>query len=348
MAVDVKIQKNFGAFQLDVQFQSRSRRIGILGGSGCGKSLTLKSIAGIETPNQGKIVINGRVMFDSKEKKNLSPQERRIGYLFQDYALFPTMTVEKNIGIGLKCGKEEKKGKVQEMIKRFRLEGLEHRLPGELSGGQKQRTALARIMIYEPDMILLDEPFSALDVYLKDKMQRECMEFLKDYSGTVILVSHSRDEIYRFSEEALVMADGSLVVQKPTKDLFDHPEKIEAAKLTGCKNIAELERVNGKCRIPKWGVDIQMPEVKEGKGVCAVGIRAHEFELEKPEGAFLVFPVLDPKITEDMFEYTISFFASKTGTERIDWKISKYQWNLKENVLPQEIYLRKNKLLLLR
>lgn len=348
MSIEIRMKKNLGTFQLDMDIRSNSRRIGILGASGCGKSLTLKSIAGIEIPDRGRIVMNGKVLYDSEHRVNVSPQERRVGYLFQNYALFPSMTVEKNIGIGLRCGKMEKKEKVREIMKRFHLEGLETRLPSELSGGQQQRTALARIMIYEPDVILLDEPFSALDVYLKDKMQRECMEFLKDYTGTVILVSHSRDEIYRFSDEAVVMDAGKVVIQKPTKALFRAPEKIKAARLTGCKNIAGVKKEGFVWKIPDWGMNVEFREERIVPEVCAVGIRAHEFELERPtDEPYLTFPVLKPQITEDMFEYTIRFSASEGGKERIDWKISKYQWNPEQTKVPEKIYLREKNLLLL-
>ena len=170
--------------------------------------MTLKSIAGIELPDSGRIEISGRVFFDKEKKVNLKPQKRNVGYLFQNYALFPTMTVAQNIAAGLKGNKAENEKRVQEMIRKFRLQGLEKHLPGQLSGGQQQRVALARIMAYEPDVILLDEPFSALDMYLKDRLQRELSEMLEDYPGTVILVSHNRDEVYRFCEDLAVIDKG--------------------------------------------------------------------------------------------------------------------------------------------
>ena len=160
--------------------------------------MTLKSIAGIISPDAGTIRIGEQIVFDSGKKINVKPQNRRAGYLFQNYALFPNMTVEQNIAAGLSGSREEKRKRVREMVGKFQLDGLERRLPGELSGGQQQRTALARIMAYKPEIILLDEPFSALDIYLKDNLQREMENMLKDYEGTVILVSHDRDEVYRF------------------------------------------------------------------------------------------------------------------------------------------------------
>ena len=348
MAIEVRIHREFDDFKLDVQFQSGSRRIGILGASGCGKSLTLKSIAGIERPETGKIESAGKVFFDSAKKIWMPPQERNVGYLFQNYALFPTMTVEKNIGIALRCGKKEKEKKVRDMIDRFSLQGLQKKLPGQLSGGQQQRTALARIMIYEPDMILLDEPFSALDSYLKEQTQRECLELLQDYPGTVILVSHSRDEIYRFSEEVLVMDGGKAVIQKTVKELFEHPQKVAAAKLTGCKNIEEIVWKDGKhLYVPGW--DMVIPAGMGNVGDAqAIGIRAHEFTTERTESdGELVFPVYKPEVKEDLFEYHVQFFTSERAKTPVVWKVSKKLWDVGEKGVPKWLHLKREHILFL-
>ena len=348
MAIEVRIHREFDDFKLDVQFQSESRRIGILGASGCGKSLTLKSIAGIERPETGKIESAGKVFFDSAKKIWMPPQERNVGYLFQNYALFPTITVEKNIGIALRCGKKEKEKKVRDMIDRFSLQGLEKKLPGQLSGGQQQRTALARIMIYEPDMILLDEPFSALDSYLKEQTQRECLELLQDYPGTVILVSHSRDEIYRFSEEVLVMDGGKAVIQKTVKELFEHPQKVAAAKLTGCKNIEEIVWKDGKhLYVPGWDMVIPAGMGNVG-GAQAIGIRAHEFTTERTESdGELVFPVYKPEVKEDLFEYHVQFFTSERAKTPVVWKVSKKLWDVGEKGVPKWLHLKREHILVL-
>lgn len=348
MAIEVRIHREFDDFKLDVQFQSESRRIGILGASGCGKSLTLKSIAGIERPETGKIESAGKVFFDSAKKIWMPPQERNVGYLFQNYALFPTMTVEKNIGIALRCGKKEKEKKVRDMIERFSLQGLEKKLPGQLSGGQQQRTALARIMIYEPDMILLDEPFSALDSYLKEQTQRECLELLQDYPGTVILVSHSRDEIYRFSEEVLVIDGGKAVIKKTVKELFEHPQKVAAAKLTGCKNIEEIVWKDGKhLYVPGW--DMVIPAGMGNIGDAqAIGIRAHEFTTERTESdGELVFPVYKPEVKEDLFEYHVQFFTSERAKTPVVWKVSKKLWDVGEKGVPKWLHLKREHILFL-
>ena len=348
MAIEVRIHREFDDFKLDVQFQSESRRIGILGASGCGKSLTLKSIAGIERPETGKIESAGKVFFDSAKKIWMPPQERNVGYLFQNYALFPTMTVEKNIGIALRCGKKEKEKKVRDMIDRFSLQGLEKKLPGQLSGGQQQRTALARIMIYEPDMILLDEPFSALDSYLKEQTQRECLELLQDYPGTVILVSHSRDEIYRFSEEVLVMDGGKAIIQKTVKELFAHPQKVAAAKMTGCNNIEEIVWKDGKhLYVPGW--DMVIPAGMGNVGDAqAIGIRAHEFTTERTESdGELVFPVYKPEVKEDLFEYHVQFFTSERAKTPVVWKVSKKLWDVGEKGVPKWLHLKREHILFL-
>ena len=348
MSIEVAVKKDLGAFKLDIAFESNSRRIGILGASGCGKSLTLKSIAGIERPDAGRISINEKVLFDSRQKISLKPQLRNVGYLFQNYALFPTMTVEQNIAAGLTGKKTEIRQRVGEMIERFQLNGLEKHLPGQLSGGQQQRVAFARILAYEPEMILLDEPFSALDVYLRDQMQRELIRILEGYKGIVILVSHNRDEVYRMSEELLILDGGRIAGQGKTKELFENPGNVVTARLTGCKNIAKARvHPDGSLYVEDWKLTLPLRN-QISKEVGAVAIRAHEFSIQKTEeNSHLCFPVLDPVVTEDLFEYNISFRTSREASGRLDWKISKYIWRPREDELPDMLYLKEQDLLLL-
>ncbi len=347
MSIQVNVKKDFGSFVLDLEFQSDSKKIGILGASGCGKSMTLKSIAGIERPDAGRIVINGRVLYDERERIFLKPQVRNVGYLFQNYALFPTMTVAQNIAAGVKGNKQQTDARVRQMIGRFHLEGLEKRYPGQLSGGQQQRTALARIMAYEPEVILLDEPFSALDMYLKDQMQREFMEMLKNYNGLVILVSHSRDEVYRMSEELLILDQGTIIRQGMTKQLFEQPGNVVTARLTGCKNITAVTRQpDGTLYANAWGLHLGLKNVTQD--VKAIAVRAHEFCTSRTvNNAQLCFPVLNPIITEDLFEYNISFQTSLQAQQRLDWKISKYMFPYHTDQLPKQLYLKEQDILLL-
>ena len=160
MALEVDITKKLDGFFMHMQFRAEQEIFAILGASGCGKSMTLKCIAGIEKPDEGRIVLDGKVLFDSEKKINLPPQKRKVGYMFQDYALFPHMNVVQNIEAGM--GKRPDRSRTESLIRQFQLEGLEKKIPGQLSGGQKQRVAMARMLAAEPELILLDEPFSAL------------------------------------------------------------------------------------------------------------------------------------------------------------------------------------------
>lgn len=348
MSIEVFIKRDLGAFKLNIAFQSHSRRIGILGASGCGKSLTLKSIAGIEKPDEGRILIQGREVFNSSRRLNVKPQLRNVGYLFQNYALFPTMTVEQNIAAGLTGKKMQKVQRVGEMIERFRLNGLEKRLPSELSGGQQQRVALARILAYEPEVLLLDEPFSALDAYLKDRMQREFMDLLRSYPGIVILVSHNRDEVYRMSEELIVLDAGKIAGQGSTKQIFAAPGNVTAARLTGCKNITEVCRTDAGIYSEEWKMELPV-FVDSESGIQAIGIRAHQFSMNKTGvDAPLVFPVLEPVVTEDLFEYNVSFKTSTEASGRVDWKVSKDIWKYGRDALPGRLYLNAADVLLLK
>ena len=214
MSISVEIHKKLDAFNLDVSFCSASRRIGILGASGCGKSMTLKSIAGIETPDDGKITVEGRTFFDKKKKVNLKPQKRNVGYLFQNYALFPTMTVEKNIAAGLKGSRQENAARVRQMVEKFQLGGLEKRLPGQLSGGQQQRVAIGRALVMRPMLVLADEPTGNLD----SRSSRDVMDLLckasRHYQQTVLMITHnmnltaSVDRVMKVSDGVLTEMGG--------------------------------------------------------------------------------------------------------------------------------------------
>ena len=352
MGLSVDIKKVLGDFRLDVRFRSGASRIGILGASGCGKSLTLKSIAGIETPDEGTILINDTVVFHSGQKVNVPPQKRKIGYLFQNYALFPKMTVERNIAAGLKGTKREKKERVREMVCRFHLEGLEKRLPGELSGGQQQRAALARIMAYEPDVILLDEPFSALDMFLRDRLQQEMMEMLKGYGGTAIMVSHDRDEIYRFSEDLLIMDQGMTVAFGETRVLFRNPGKKAAARLTGCKNFSRIQRLDAhRLQALDWGIELEVAETIE-EDVTKIGFRAHEFVPiwgERKKNCIRVQVAGSAELPFEKNFYLTPEGEEKEGREDICWFLQRDRWErMKEKGMPDYLQFPQDHILLLK
>lgn len=347
MSISVDINKKLGDFSLEISFETGAKRIGILGPSGCGKSMTLKSIAGIEKPDSGHISIDGRVLFDQGQKINLKPQKRRVGYMFQNYALFPTMNVAQNIGAGLGVTDEDRNLRVADMIERFHLQGLEKHLPGQLSGGQQQRVALARIMAYRPDIILLDEPFSALDEHLKERLQHEMMSMLEDYEGQVILVSHSRDEIYRFSDELLIMEDGHVMARGQTEQLFDDPGTVAVARMTGCKNFSDADRLDAHhLRLKDWGITLELDR-EIPKSVNAIGYRAHSFEPVWGEQQKNCLPFNLSGVDELPFERRYYLFPKKG--ELICWFIQdneRVQMEGKPN--PDYLQLREESIMLLR
>ncbi|WP_249175116.1 sulfate/molybdate ABC transporter ATP-binding protein, partial [Clostridium tyrobutyricum] len=209
MGLYVDIEKKFPEFNLKVKFESKDGVLGLLGASGSGKSMTLKCIAGLETPDRGKIVLNEKIFYDSGKNINIPIKKRKVGFLFQDYALFPNMTVNQNIGFALdNISKSEKGEIVREKINMMNLTGLSERFPSQLSGGQQQRVAIARALAINPEILLLDEPFSALDSHLRSKMEKEIVGILSTYSGSAVFVSHNRDEIYRICKNIAVIDNG--------------------------------------------------------------------------------------------------------------------------------------------
>ena len=244
MNLDVRIKKVLRDFVLDVNFSTRDEIFALLGASGCGKSMTLKCIAGIETPDSGRIVLNGRVLFDSDAKINLPPQLRRTGYLFQNYALFPNMTVAENILFAAVGTEAERLKKLQENLARFELTGLEKSYPHELSGGQQQRVAFARILTSHAEILLLDEPFSALDSFLKWRLELELADIFKSYGGAAVLVSHNRGEVFRLADKIAVMNAGRIDALNTKREVFANPQTVAAAVLTGCKNISAVRKIS--------------------------------------------------------------------------------------------------------
>ncbi len=287
MAIEAVIRKKVGAFTLDVDFRAEDEIFAILGASGCGKSMTLKCIAGIETPDEGRIIVNGRTLYDSEKKINVIPQKRKVGYMFQDYALFPNMTVEQNIMAGM--GKHPDLDVVCGYIEKFQLTGLQKRLPSQLSGGQKQRVALARMMAAEPEILLLDEPLSALDSYLKWQMEEELMEILSTVKKTVLFVSHSRDEVYHLCDSVCVLNQGHIETMQEKKEFFANPQTVAAARISGCRNISEAIRLSDHTLYAgNWNIIFET-EKKVREDLAYAGIRAHYIEVleGEDEKAFL-------------------------------------------------------------
>ena len=258
MSLIVDIEKKLGSFTLRSKFETDKGTMALLGASGCGKSVTLKCIAGIMTPDRGRIVLDGETLFDSDRRIDLTPQQRRVGYLFQQYALFPNMTVAQNIQCGIRTGsRAEKQQRAAEQLRRFRLEGLEKKYPAQLSGGQQQRVALARILASEPRAILLDEPFSALDSFLKWNLELELSDLLSGFGGPILWVSHDPGEYFRNCKTVCVMENGASGPVTDMETLVRRPSSQGAARLAGCRNFLPGQRCDGGIRLAGW--DIVLP-----------------------------------------------------------------------------------------
>ena len=297
-ALSVDIQKNLGKFRLQVQFEAGDERLALLGASGCGKSVTLRCVAGILRPDEGKIVLDGVTLFDSAAKIDLPPQRRHVGYLFQQYALFPNMTVRQNISAAVR-DRSAREETTNRLIRQFQLEQSAGRRPGQLSGGQQQRTALARILASEPKALLLDEPFSALDSYLKYQLELELMDALDRFQGTVLWVSHDRGEVFRNCRRVCVVDQGRSCPVQALSQLFHTPSTEAAARLSGCKNFADAVPQGENVFLPEWNLTLSCGRPVPDR-VERVGIRAHFVRPAEGPGEN-TFPCGVIRVIEDAF-----------------------------------------------
>ncbi len=318
MALSVDIRKKMGEFLLDVRFEAEDEALALLGSSGCGKSVTLRCIAGVLRPDEGRIVLDGRTLFDSEAGVNLPPQQRSVGLLFQNYALFPNMTVERNIlSVLKKERKSRRRERLEALLDRFYLRGLEAHYPSQLSGGQQQRVALARILASGPSLIMLDEPLSALDSYLRWQLEMELVRLLEGFEGTTLYVSHNRNEVYRLCSRVCVIHRGR---SEPVRDmgaLFNEPRTLASALLSGCKNYSRIEREGERSIFAlDWGVRLTC-----GESVPAdaryVGVRAHYLILcDGPGENVLSCTVL--RVIEDAFSTIVMILPETAAPGRGD------------------------------
>lgn len=326
MSIVVDIEKALGDFHLKMAFEAGNEALALLGASGSGKSMTLKCIAGIEKPDRGRIVVDDVVLFDSEKHINLPPQQRHTGLLFQNYALFPNMTVLQNIRAGANREPDRKKREamVAAIMDSFGLTPLAHHLPSQLSGGQQQRTALARILVSNPNILLLDEPFSALDNHLRFRLEQEVRQLIGRFGKTVVLVSHDRDEVFRLSDSIAVVSDGSIDAVGSKSEVFHNPQTRMGAMLTGCKNISAVEILDeNHIRATDWGLTLEVPEIPAD--TKAVGVRMHDIRPGAEKNTFRCRVVEE---IENPFSYTILLQrVNSTGASPIGWELEKAVWN---------------------
>lgn len=325
MSVQVDIEKTAGAFFLKVCFEAGDETLALLGASGCGKSMTLRCIAGIERPDRGRIVVDGVTLFDSERHINLSPQERRVGLMFQNYALFPNMTVLQNIRAGAKRerDKEKREAVVNRVMEGFGLSELSGHYPHQLSGGQQQRAALARILVSDPRILLLDEPFSALDSHLRFRLEQEVRDVIRSFGKTVLLVSHDRDEVFRMADSIAVMNGGRIEAYGGKKQVFAAPKTRTGAQLTGCKNISRLKKLApSRISAVDWGMELTVSE--EVGEAAYVGIRMHDLCAGPGQNEVRCRVVEE---IENPFSYTVMLRPlGARDAVPVGWELDKETW----------------------
>ena len=311
MPLDVQLAKRLPEFTLDVSFSSGDGSLSVLGSSGAGKSMLLRCIAGLDRPDRGRIVLNGRVLFDTQRGIQLPARERRVGMLFQHYTLFPHWTLGENIAFGIRhLPQEEQASRVTALLQRTHIAGLEHRYPREVSGGEQQRAALARALAIEPEALLLDEPLSALDTHLRSQMEAQLQETFAAYPRPALLVTHNIEEAYRLGEQLLVVSHGRVAAFGAKDAIFRSPPTLEVARLTGCKNFSRVRLLSeNKVEALDWNCTLGVSRVTQRSPAYA-GIRAHHIEITSSPsievgGQENIFPCWLMRSSETPFRMTL-------------------------------------------
>jgi molybdate ABC transporter permease protein len=350
----VNIEKILTSFDLKVAFTTDEQPLGLLGGSGAGKSMILRCLAGIETPTSGRIVLNGRVLFDSEQRINLPSRDRRIGFLVQNYALFPHLSVAQNIAFSLpkKLSAGSIRVQVEQQLIAMQLQGLGDRYPHQLSGGQQQRVALARALASQPEALLLDEPFSALDTHLRSQLEQQMTETLAGYQGVTLFVTHNMEEAYRICPNLLVLEHGKAVHHGSKHDIFQHPTTVSVAQLTGCKNFSRaVLQSSQQIEAIDWGCSLQVVEPVTNE-LSHVGIRAHQFIFTNDSSQENTFPCWLVRTSETPHRMTLFLKLYSAGKNSQDYhlqaEVFKEKWvTMKDQPFPWYVRLDPLRLILM-
>ena len=335
MTLEVQIEKKLAEFTLDVAFRATEKPLSILGASGAGKSMLLRCIAGLEKPGRGRIALNDRVLFDSAQRVGIPARERRIGMLFQHYALFPHRTVAQNIAFGLRdLPRQEQSARTASLVSRTHLAGLEQRYPRELSGGEQQRAALARALAIQPEALLLDEPLSALDTHLRGQVEAQLQETFATYRRPTLLVTHNMEEAYRLGEQLLVLARGRVAAFGSKQEIFRRPPSSEVARLTGCKNISRAHpNADGTVEALDWACRLRLAQAPTTPPNY-IGIRAHHIVFPETAGEAEeepnVFPCWLVRTSETPFRITLFLSLdpqrAEAGETQLQAEVFKEKW----------------------
>ncbi|WP_016953429.1 molybdate ABC transporter permease subunit [Anabaena sp. PCC 7108] len=350
----IDIEKHLASFHLQVAFNIDNQPLGLLGSSGAGKSMILRCLAGIETPTKGRIVLNDRVLFDSEKGINIPIRHRHIGFLFQNYALFPHLNVTQNIAFGLpkKLSPGNIKLEVEKQLIAMKLQGLGDRYPHQLSGGQQQRVALARALASQPEALLLDEPFSALDTHLRSQLEQQMTETLADYSGVTLFVTHNMEEAYRLCPNLLVLEDGKEAHHGSKYEIFQHPATMNVAKITGCKNFSRAVFISSqKVEAIDWGCTLEVVESISNQ-LSHIGIRAHQIGFTNDPDKENTFPCWLVRTSETPHRMTLFLKLHSPAENSHDYdlqaEVYKEKWmTIKDKSFPLYVYLNPLQLMLM-
>jgi molybdate transport system permease protein len=358
MTLEVEIEKKLPEFTLDVAFSCGTEPLSVLGPSGSGKTMLLRCIAGLERPRRGRVALDGRVLFDGAKNIQLPARDRRLGMLFQHFALFPNKTVGENIAFGLHAlPREEQQRRVTTLLDRTHIAGLGGRYPRQISGGEQQRAALARALAIDPEALLLDEPLSALDTHLRSQMEAQLQETFAAYRRPALLVTHNIEEAYRLGERMLVLSRGRVAALGHKDEIFRRPPSLEVARLTGCKNFSRARLVSpGVAEALDWGCQLRIAHEIKGT-VEHVGIRAHQIEIVEPGGAASqenVFACWLVRSSETPFRRTLYLSLHQpggtvAGSSSIDLQaeITKEKWErIRKGPMPWHLRLSRESLFL--
>jgi molybdate transport system permease protein len=353
MKLIVDIQKQLPHYDLEVSFSVEGETLGLLGSSGSGKSMTLRCIAGIETPTQGTIVLNDRILYDSHKGINLPSRDRKVGFLFQHYALFPHLTVAQNVAYGLRgLSKQATHRRVVEHLEQVQLLGFSDRYPHQLSGGQQQRVALARALATQPDVLLLDEPFSALDTHLRSELEKQLIKTLSSYKGLTLFVSHNLEEAYRVCQKLLVVDQGKVAAAGDKQAIFDRPGTLAVAQLTGCKNYSCIQPIDHHTvHALDWNCTLQTTDLISPLHTH-IGIRAHQIAFVDTLDHPNTFPAWVVWTSETPHRMTLYLKLGEPPIDTDDYhlqaEVFKEKWEvLKDRSFPWLVRLNPQKLLLL-
>ena len=326
MSLSLDIRKTYPGFTLDMQLEAGEERVALLGASGCGKSCTLRCIAGVETPDEGKIVVNGVTFFDSAADINLTPQQRKCALLFQSYQLFPNMTVADNVCAGMAgaASAAERTRLARAYLSIFGMAEFADRYPSRLSGGQQQRVALARMIAAHPGIFMFDEPFSALDAYLKSALEQNLLDLFDVCNRTVLYVSHDIDEACRLCDRICVVHNGHVEEIGSVDDVVRRPHTLATLRLTGCKNTSRARKVAARAvEALDWGMtfDVGSPVPDD---VAYLGIRASYFRQAEPgERGINCYDLHVARVSDSRFERLVLLDPPLSAAHnRLQWKVN--------------------------